>query len=63
VILEVYVLRGYVDIKHTDEESSKFAIYYSKSQLKQNNLLIVVCYINYKIKGPKLMFKVVIHSK
>jgi hypothetical protein len=63
MILEVYVLRGYVDIKHIDEESSRFAIYYSISQLKRNNLVIVVCYINYKIKGQKLMFKIVTHSK
>jgi hypothetical protein len=50
-----------MDTKYIDEVSLRFAIYYSRSQWKRNNLSIVVSYTIFKMKGLKLMHKIVIH--
>ena len=48
-----------MDTKYIDEVSLRFAIYYSRSQWKRNNLSIVVSYTIFKMKGLKLMYKIV----
>jgi hypothetical protein len=35
-------LKDYMDITHIDEASLRFIIYYSRSQWKQNDFLIIV---------------------
>lgn len=50
-----------METKYNDEKSLRFAICYSRSRWKKNNLSIVVYYIIFKMKGLKLMCKTVIH--
>jgi hypothetical protein len=52
-----------MDTKYIDEVSLRFAIYYSRSQWKRNNLSIVVSYTIFKMTGLKLMYKIVIHDR
>jgi hypothetical protein len=52
-----------MDTKYIDEVSLRFAIYYSRSQWKRNNLSIVVSFINFKMTRLKLMSKIIIYLK
>jgi hypothetical protein len=60
IVLKVDVFKSYVNITHIDEASLMFEIYYSKSQWKRNNLLIVISHTNFKMRGLELLFKIVI---
>jgi hypothetical protein len=63
VITKVYFFQGNVNTTHINETSLLFAIYYSKSQWKRNNLLILVSYTKSKTKGLNLISKIVINPK
>ena len=52
-----------MDTTHLNEASLKFTIQYSSSQLKRNNLSIIVSYTNFNMKGLYLISKIIIHLK
>jgi len=52
-----------MDTTNVNEASLKFTIHYSISQLKRNNLSIIVSYINFNMKGLYLISKIIIYLK
>jgi len=56
------LFKGYVDTC-IDEAGLRFVIYYYRNQWKQDNLLLVVYYTNFKMKRGKLIPKIIVHSK
>lgn len=63
IIIKVDLFKSCMDITRIDETSLRFAIDYSISKWKWNNLWIIVFYINFKMKWLKLLYKTIIHPK
>jgi hypothetical protein len=64
IITKVDLFKDYINIIHVDEASLRFAIHYSKSQRKRNELSIDISYYaKFNMWGLKLISIVFIHLR
>ncbi|CAK7348263.1 unnamed protein product [Dovyalis caffra] len=63
IITKADLFKDYMDETHIDEASLRFAIHYSTSQWKRNELPIDVSYAKFYSRGLKLISRIVIHLK